>query len=138
MNTSSVFWSRLIICVMSVTFFLLYASQNRKFRLEYLRITRKYAESIRNSEGLAAQLQVIIDRHRWTQKLLEELRARYDRKINENYEKCRKAIYENSTCKADLIKCTKQLSENEKNYLELIDTIRTNVEDSFNSDKVRG
>lgn len=57
MNTSSVFWSRLIICVMSVTFFLLYASQNRKFRLEYLRITRKYAESIRNSEGLAAQLQ---------------------------------------------------------------------------------
>ncbi|MFH4974870.1 hypothetical protein AB6A40_001579 [Gnathostoma spinigerum] len=87
MNSKSVFWSRFIISALSLAFFILYTVQYRSFRDEYARLSAKYAQIVKHSEGISAQLQLMIERNKRTEHILESLRIKQNAALSKAFER---------------------------------------------------
>ncbi|VDO42237.1 unnamed protein product [Brugia timori] len=81
MNWRAVLWSRLTLGVLSVIFLLLYAAQYKKYRSNYDYLSDKCSKLMVHSGGLSAQLQLLMERNHRTEKLLADLRAKYNQVV---------------------------------------------------------
>ncbi|VDM39283.1 unnamed protein product [Toxocara canis] len=123
MSSKSLFWWRLALCVVSVAFLLLYTSQYSSYREQYAKLMYKYSQSVVHSDGLAAQLRVMVERNQRIERLIEEMRTKQSLVMKENLEKCRVLESEKMTCLTNVKECeeeskalrlTVEASENKK------------------------
>uniref|UniRef100_A0AAF5PVQ4 Uncharacterized protein n=1 Tax=Wuchereria bancrofti TaxID=6293 RepID=A0AAF5PVQ4_WUCBA len=128
MNLRTVLWSRLTLGVLSVIFLLLYTAQYKKYRSNYAYLSDKCSKLMVHSGGLSAQLQLLMERNHRTEKLLTDLRAKYDQVMIGNNEKRKNVQVQWLTCKETLKKCLAGVAASEK---QLNGTKDTNFQSHF-------
>ncbi|KAK6103152.1 hypothetical protein QQG55_11385 [Brugia pahangi] len=128
MNWRAVLWSRLSLGVLSVIFLLLYVAQYKKYRSNYAYLSDKCSKLMVHSGGLSAQLQLLVERNHRTEKLLADLRAKYNQVMIGNNEKRQNIQVQWLTCKETLKKCLAGAAVSEK---QLNGTSDTNFQGHF-------
>uniref|UniRef100_A0A915AZ40 Uncharacterized protein n=1 Tax=Parascaris univalens TaxID=6257 RepID=A0A915AZ40_PARUN len=121
MSSKALLWSRIALCFISVAFLLLYTSQYSSYRMQYSKILQKYSESVVHSDGLAAQLRVMVERNERIERLMAEMRAKQSIVMKGNVEKYRELESAKMACSESLEKCNEE-----------VETLRSSVNENQN------
>ncbi|EJD76044.1 hypothetical protein, variant 1 [Loa loa] len=122
MNLRAVLWSRLTLGVVSVIFLLFYTAQYKKYRSNYAYLSDKCSKLMVHSGGLSAQLQLLMERNHRAEKLLTDLRVRYNQVMIENSGKRHNVQAQWLACKETLKKCLAGVKTGEKQFSSGKDT----------------
>uniref|UniRef100_A0A9J2PG36 Protein CASP n=1 Tax=Ascaris lumbricoides TaxID=6252 RepID=A0A9J2PG36_ASCLU len=121
MSSKALLWSRIALCFISVAFLLLYTSQYSTYRMQYSKILQKYSESVVHSDGLAAQLRVMVERNERVERLMAEMRAKQSIVMKGNLEKYRELESAKMACSESFKKCNEEM-----------ETLRSSVNEKTN------